>query len=106
MLGSGYTLSFAVGPADGTLTTVAGPDGGLREVFLRVDKQGSTLGGLTDALATSVSTALHHGVPLSALTDEFRGTHFPPSGATDDPEIPWSPSVVDYLSRRLTRDYP
>ena len=102
----GYTLSFAVGSAAGTLTTAAGPDGALQDVFLRVDKQGSTLSGLTEALATSISAALRHGVPLSALTGEFRGTRFPPAGATDDPEIPWSSSMADYVGRRLAIDFP
>ncbi len=102
----GYTLSFAVGPVDGTLTTAVAPGGVLQEVFLRVDKQGSTLAGMSEALATGISTALRHGIPLSALTGEFRGADFPPSFGTDDPEIPWSSSVADYLSRRLAVDFP
>jgi ribonucleoside-diphosphate reductase alpha chain len=102
----GYTLRFSVGDAAGTLTTAAGADGQLRDVFLRVGKQGSTVAGLADALAGTISVALHYGVPLAALADELSGTHYTPSGPTDDPELPWATSLTDYVSRRLAADYP
>lgn len=102
----GYTLSFSVGDAGGTLTTATGADGQLHDVFLRVGKQGSTVAGLVDALAGTISVALHHGVPLSAIADELGGAHYAPSGHTDDPEVPWASSLTDYLSRRLAADFP
>jgi ribonucleoside-diphosphate reductase alpha chain len=103
---TGYTLSFSVGTTEGTLTTATDPDGHLHDVFLRVGKQGSTTAGLADALATTVTVALHHGVPLSALTNELTNTHYAPAGPTNDPDLPQATSLTDYLSRRLTTDFP
>jgi ribonucleoside-diphosphate reductase alpha chain len=102
----GYTLSFSVGETAGTLTTVTDAGGQLRDVFLRVGKQGSTVAGLSDALAGAISVALHYGAPLAALADELGGSHYVPSGSTDDPEVPRATSLTDYLVRRLSADYP
>ena len=43
-------------------------------------KEGSTISGLMDAFATSVSIALQHGVPLKTLCEKFAHTRFEPSG--------------------------
>ena len=41
-------------------------DGRPGEIFMRVSKQGSTLAGIMDAFAISVSHGLQYGVPLRA----------------------------------------
>ena len=73
-------------------------------------KEGSTLSGIMDAFALSVSIALQYGVPLRALVDKFVNSRFEPSGYTGNPEIRYAKSIVDYIGRWLggkfiSRDY-
>ena len=81
------------------------PDDGIGEVFLKVSKQGSTLSGVMDALAIAVSIGLQYGVPLEAYVSKFMNMRFEPAGMTDDPDIRFATSLVDYLFRRLAIDY-
>jgi ribonucleoside-diphosphate reductase alpha chain len=74
-------------------------------VFLKVSKQGSTLAGIMDAFAISVSHGLQYGVPLRAFVDMFTNMRFEPAGITDDPEIRIATSLVDYIFRRLAVEY-
>ncbi len=52
-----------------------------------MSKQGSTLAGIMDAFAISVSHGLQYGVPLRAFVAAFVGMRFEPAGMTDDPDI-------------------
>jgi ribonucleoside-diphosphate reductase alpha chain len=74
-------------------------------VFLKVAKQGSTLAGIMDAFAISVSHGLQYGVPLRAFVDMFTNMRFEPAGMTDDPDIRFATSLVDYIFRRLAVEY-
>ena len=74
-------------------------------MFLRVAKQGSTLAGIMDAFAISVSHGLQYGVPLRAFVEMFTNMRFEPAGITDDPEIRIATSLVDYIFRRLAVEY-
>jgi ribonucleoside-diphosphate reductase alpha chain len=100
-----YTISFAMGGADGTMTAGAHPDGQLGEIFLRMGKQGSTMAGLAEAFSIVTSLALQHGVPLELIVERLRGLRFDPAGVTGDGEVPEATSVVDYLARRLAHDF-
>jgi len=64
-------------------------------------KEGSTLSGIMDAFALSVSIALQYGVPMRALVDKFVHSRFEPSGFTGNPEIHYAKSIVDYIGRWL-----
>ena len=99
------TYSFKVGEAQGYLTAGEYPDGGLGEIFIKVSKQGSTLAGVLDALAISVSMGLQYGVPLDSYVHQFSHMRFEPAGITDDEEIRFASSLVDYIFRRLAMDY-
>ena len=68
-------------------------------------KEGSTISGLMDAFATSVSIALQYGVPLQTLVDKFTHTRFEPSGFTNNPEIPIAKSIMDYIFRWLASKF-
>jgi ribonucleoside-diphosphate reductase alpha chain len=61
------TISFQVADAKGYLTAGEYPGDGLGEIFVKLGKQGSTLSGLLDAFAISVSLGLQYGVPLESL---------------------------------------
>ncbi|MEO8163256.1 MAG: vitamin B12-dependent ribonucleotide reductase, partial [Ilumatobacteraceae bacterium] len=80
-------------------------DGRPGEVFLTVSKQGSTLAGVMDAFAKSISYGLQYGVPLRAFVEAFINTRFEPAGITDDSDIRMATSIVDYLFRRLAVEY-
>ena len=64
-------------------------------------KEGSTVSGLMDTFATTVSVALQYGVPLKDLVNKFAHVRFEPSGFTGNQEIPIAKSIVDYIFRWL-----
>lgn len=99
------TISFQVGDAKGYITAGEYPGDGVGEIFVKLGKQGSTLSGLLDAFAISMSIGLQYGVPLEAYVSKFMNMRFEPAGMTDDPEIRFSTSIVDYLSRKLAIEY-
>ena len=99
------TTSFQVGDAEGYITAGSYPDDGLGEIFLKTSKQGSTLAGVMDAFAIAVSLGLQYGVPLEAYVSKFINTKFEPSGMTNDPDIRFATSIVDYVFRRLALDH-
>jgi ribonucleoside-diphosphate reductase alpha chain len=83
------------------LTCGCYPDGSLGEIFIKSDKEGSTVSGLLDGIATLTSFALQHGVPLASLVQKFKRTAFEPHGWTGNPEIQYAASVMDYIFRYL-----
>jgi hypothetical protein len=99
------TFSFRVADCEGYVTVGEFPDGRPGEVFISVSKQGSTLAGVMDAFAISVSMGLQHGVPLSTFVRHFTNMRFEPAGMTDDPELRFATSLVDYIFRRLAVEY-
>lgn len=76
-------------------------DGAPGEVFLQGDRLGSTLRGLLDALAVSISLGLQYGVPLASYTAKLRGMRFEPAGSTNHPDIRIATSIVDAVARWL-----
>ncbi len=99
------TYKFQIADLDGYFTVGEYEDGKPGELFINVSKQGSTLRGLMDSFAISVSLGLQYGVPLKHYAGILRGTSFAPAGATDDPEIRTASSITDYILRRLAMDY-
>jgi ribonucleoside-diphosphate reductase alpha chain len=99
------TVSFSVGDAEGYITAGEYPGDGIGEIFLKVSKQGSTLSGVMDAFAIAVSLGLQYGVPLEAFAGKFVNMRFEPSGLTNDPDIRFASSIVDYVFRRLALEY-
>lgn len=99
------TFEFHVADLKGFVTVGEYEDGQPGELFVRVAKQGSTLSGLMDSFAISVSHGLQYGVPLKSYVKTLSSMSFAPSGITDDPEIRTASSIVDYIFRRLARDY-
>jgi ribonucleoside-diphosphate reductase alpha chain len=95
------THKYSIAGHEGYLTVGLYEDGQPGEIFLRVAKEGSTISGLMDTIATMTSLALQYGVPLKTLVDKFSHTRFEPSGFTNNPEIPMAKSVTDYVFRYL-----
>src|SRR5581483_3812610 len=99
------TFSFRVADCHGYATVGEFEDGRPGEVFLKVAKQGSTLSGIMDAFAISVSLGLQYGVPLRAFVEKCTNMRFEPAGMTDDPDTRFASSLVDYIFRRLAVQY-
>lgn len=99
------TFSFTVAGTHGYVTVGEYEDGTPGEIFVNIAKQGSTLRGVMDAFAISISHGLQYGVPLKSYIRSFTSTSFAPSGITDDPEIRTASSLVDYIARRLALSY-
>src|SRR5262245_21275958 len=70
------THKFSIAGHEGYITVGMYEDGSPREIFLVMAKEGSTISGLMDAFATSISLALQYGVPLRALIDKFSHMRF------------------------------
>ncbi len=102
---SGKTYEFTVADVKGYFTVGEYEDGTPGELFMRVSKQGSTMAGIMDALAISVSHGLQHGVPLRTYVKALTNMNFAPSGMTDDTEIRTASSLVDYVFKKLAHEY-
>jgi ribonucleoside-diphosphate reductase alpha chain len=95
------THKFSVGGHEGYVTVGMYEDGRPGEVFIKMSKEGSTLSGVMDGLALTLSMGLQYGVPLKVLVDKLVNTRFEPSGITANPNIRFVSSVLDYLARWL-----
>lgn len=102
---SSKTYHFEIADLDGYFTVGEYNDGTPGEIFVNISKQGSTLSGLMDSFAISMSHGLQYGVPLKSYVKTLRGTSFAPAGITDDQDIRTASSITDYIVRRLALDY-
>ena len=99
------THKFDIQGHEGYITVGIYENGQPGEIFLVMSKEGSTISGLMDAFATSISLALQYGVPLEVLVKKFAHTRFEPSGFTKNPEIPIAKSITDYIFRWLASKF-
>jgi ribonucleoside-diphosphate reductase alpha chain len=95
------THKFSIGGHEGYLTVGLYEDGTPGEVFISMAKEGSTISGLMDTLATSISYGLQYGVPLKFFVDKFSHVRFEPSGWTGNQQVPYAKSIIDYIFRWL-----
>jgi ribonucleoside-diphosphate reductase alpha chain len=103
------THKFSIAGHEGYLTVGLYPEsvenggaGRPGEIFITMAKQGSTLAGMMDAFATSISIALQYGVPLEDLCRKFSHMRFEPSGFTNNKQVPIAKSIMDYIFRYLS----
>ncbi len=93
------THKFTIGGHEGYITVGLYEDKRPGEIFITMSKEGSTISGIMDAFATSVSLNLQYGVPLQVLVDKFTYMRFEPSGFTANKQIPMVKSIMDYIFR-------
>jgi ribonucleoside-diphosphate reductase alpha chain len=98
---SSYRHKFEVAGHEGYIHVGFYDDGTPGEIFIKMAKEGSTISGLMDTLATLTSLSLQYGVPLSALVTKFSHVRYEPSGFTKNPDIPIAKSLTDYIFRFL-----
>ncbi|MCC6679142.1 MAG: adenosylcobalamin-dependent ribonucleoside-diphosphate reductase [Phycisphaerales bacterium] len=96
---SSITHKFNVAGHEGYLTVGLYEDRKPGELFITMSKEGSTIGGLMDALGTATSVALQYGVPIESLVTKFSHQRFEPAGMTENTDIPFAKSLVDYIFR-------
>jgi ribonucleoside-diphosphate reductase alpha chain len=92
---------FEIAGHKGYLTVGMFENGQPGELFIQMNKEGSTIGGLMDTIATLTSIALQYGVPLESLVKKFAYQRFEPSGFTKNPDIRNATSITDYVFRWL-----
>ena len=102
---SAITHKFDVAGHEGYITVGLYEDGTPGEMFITMAKEGSTIGGLMDTVATLVSVALQYGVPTESLLRKFEHTRFEPNGMTRNPEIPMAKSLTDYIFRWMGMEF-
>ena len=95
------THKFTIEGHEGYITVGLFEDNTPGEIFIKMAKEGSTLSGMMDSFATSVSLLFQYGVPLTHLVEKFGHVRFEPSGWTGNPEIGFAKSIVDYVFRWL-----
>ncbi len=99
------THKFSVGGHQGYLTVGLYPNGDPGEIFIKMAKEGSTISGLMDAFALAISMTLQYGVPLSVLVEKFTHSRFEPAGYTNNPEIPFAKSLMDYIFQWMSHKF-
>ena len=95
------THKFQVADQEGYITVGLYDDGRPGEIFVKINKEGSTVSGLMDTVALLTSVTLQYGVPIEELSRKLKNTRFEPYGRTNNPQIPFATSLVDYIFRWL-----
>ncbi len=85
------------------------------EIFISMHKQGSTMRGLMDAWAMSMSLNLQYGASINALFGKFRHQKFEPSGFVRNinggeldsklRQIRTASSIVDYVAQFMLNNF-
>lgn len=97
-----HRIRFAFGNIKGYVLVTPYEDTGMPgEIFVKLSKEGSTISGLVDGWARSISYNLQYGVPLETLVKKFSHTKFEPSGYSPDPDIKYAHSIYDAIMRKL-----
>jgi ribonucleoside-diphosphate reductase alpha chain len=99
------THKFWINGHEGYLTIGLFEDGAPGEIFIKMAKEGSTLSGLIQGFCRAFSLALQHGLSTDDAVNRFEGMRFEPMGATRNPEIPETSSILDYVARYLRTQY-
>jgi ribonucleoside-diphosphate reductase alpha chain len=109
------THKFDIAAHKGYITVGLYDDGKPGEVFVTMHKQGSTIRGLMDAWATSVSLNLQYGASVNELFGMFRHQKFEPAGFVKNSDggnvdekisqIRTASSIVDYVSQFMINNF-
>lgn len=99
------THKFAIAGFEGYLTVGLFDNGEPGEIFIKMAKEGSTLSGMIQAFCRAFSLALQFGLSLEEAVRRFKGMRFDPMGPTNNPDIPETTSVIDYVARYLEHQF-
>jgi ribonucleotide reductase alpha subunit len=106
---------FEISGHEGYLTVGLYDDGKPGEIFITMHKQGSTIRGLMDAWATSVSINLQYGASVNDIFKRFRHQKFEPAGFVKNlgggvmdekiMQINTASSIVDYVAQFMLNNF-
>jgi ribonucleoside-diphosphate reductase alpha chain len=99
------THKFSIQGHEGYINVGMYESGQPGEIFVTMAKEGSTISGLMDAFATSISLTLQYGVPLRDLVQKYSHMRFEPMGMTENREIPMAQSIIDYIFRWMASQF-
>jgi ribonucleoside-diphosphate reductase alpha chain len=109
------THRFEIAGHKGYLTVGLYDNGKPGEIFITMAKEGSTIKGLMDAWARSMSLNLQYGVPVNNLFGKFRHQKFEPSGFVKNVDggeidgkmnqIRTASSIVDYVAQFMINSF-
>jgi len=99
------THKFSMSGHEGYFTVGCYPDGTPGELFITMNKAGSTLAGLMDTIGILASLSLQYGVPLGSICTKLMETRFEPSGVTGDKSVPMCTSLIDYIFKWIKLYY-
>lgn len=90
---------------DGYINVGLFPDGRPGEVFIKIAKQGSTISGLMNTVGILTSMLLQYGVQVEVIARKLEHSRFEPSGRTQNSDIRYAKSLVDYIFRWLGTEF-
>lgn len=94
------------GNVEGYIITGHYPDGKLGELFITMSKDGSTLRGLADAVATITSIAIQSGSSLETIVKKMIFRKFEPAGfCSNNEDIRTCTSIIDYVFKYVAFTY-
>lgn len=99
------THHFEVAGHDGYIIVGLFDDGSPREIFIKTNKMGSTIHGMLEDLAISVSIGIKDGVHPSRYCEKLINRRYEPLGFTKNPEIREVRSITDYIFRWLANHF-
>ena len=109
------THKFDISGHEGYITVGLYDDDRPGEIFVTMHKQGSTIRGLIDAWATTVSLNLQYGASVNDLFSKFRHQKFEPSGFVKNVngghidgkmnQIKSASSIVDYVAQFMLANF-
>ena len=89
----------------GYITVGLFDDGKPGEIFIHVAKIGTRINGLLNTIAVSVSIGLQYNIPLNVYAEKFINIGFEPYGMTNNPDIKFAKSIVDYIFKWLKNKF-
>ncbi|MCL2169191.1 MAG: vitamin B12-dependent ribonucleotide reductase [Defluviitaleaceae bacterium] len=94
-----YIITGFYGEDDGELS------GKLAEVFIVSGRQGSLTKGLLEAMGTSISKSLQHGIPATEIASMYSGQIYEPNGLiTGHPFVKNASSISDLVSQIIAKE--
>ncbi len=99
------THKFTIDRHEGYLTIGLYTDGTPGEIFIKIAKEGSAISGMCQAFCRAFSIALQYGLPVDEAVKRFKGMRFEPHGSTNNPDIPMTDSIIDYVARYLELEF-
>ncbi|MFC7344507.1 vitamin B12-dependent ribonucleotide reductase [Saccharopolyspora griseoalba] len=101
----GFTTEVSIAGTEYQVLISAGDDHRPANVYIEHAKHGSFGNGMLQVVGALLTESLHHGLPLERVVALLLHTRFEPHGLTDDPDIRWVTSPIDYVARLLALHY-